>query len=155
MALRVRQNYKPKAKHDILPLEIITTKDRYAFTYNPCDKYQHFGAINRLKLCIDDLSICIVFASNIYKIEVWPELSSKGRFHIHGFIRIMDPIIFYTYSAPALMTKGTVVIKEIADYDGWQQYCNKQFEFHEYCRLKLCYIIPMIIGEEISKEATE
>lgn len=156
-----RKSTKPRAmpskyekKHEVISFEDVTSNDIYAFTFNPCDEYQHFGDPRRIQLCINDM-LTVLSDSRIYSLRLWPELSPKGRYHVHGFLRIIDPNCFYMFTIHSWLNKGTVVIKRqseacIHDINGklcmWEDYCKKQEQFHKYVIQKLAYKLPFSMG---------
>lgn len=134
-----------RPKHDIIPLEGIDRNEFYAFTFNPCDSYQHFRSVERLRECYHDLKEKIFFNHIVYY-ELYPELSSKGRFHVHGYIQIQNPVNFYLNVIPHLCAKGTMVIKLLNDSDVWGEYCHKQYYFHNHIRSRYSFDVPITLG---------
>jgi len=134
-----------KVKNQIPDLEDLKVDQWYAITINPQDKYQRFNRQDRHNECMHDLRDKILISIDSYDYKLWPELSSKGRFHVHGIIRVMDKINFYAYCVPALLSRGTVVIKPLDDNTPgeWEKYCTKQVEYHEYLNENSVHVIPL------------
>lgn len=134
------KNYKER---NIIPeLELMQPNKWYAFSCNPCDKYQHFKAMNRMGLFIGDLSNLFLH-TGIYKYELYIELSPKGRLHLHGRIKINKIVEFYLNVVSYLTTRSTVVIKPIDDEKKWAEYCTKQHDLHNY--IEIHHYTPMPI----------
>lgn len=125
-----------KPQHVIPDMEDLEHDYRYCFTYNPCDKYQHFKTHDRTSSFMQDMDK--LFYHNCYSLELYPELSKKGRYHYHGYITIHDKVLFYLFAVPVLIANGTMhIVKEEppkpdSKYKSWQEYITKQSIFHEY-----------------------
>lgn len=134
-----------KKKNVLLKLEEIDSDVYYAITYNPCDKYQHFKDGVRLTKCIKDIHECLFYSCSVYELKLYPELSPMGRFHVHGTIKIKDPVQFCLIHVPHLTNRGTLVLKPLTNEDEWEKYCNKQALFHAYVRDQTFNSIPIKI----------
>lgn len=135
----------PKQRNELIDFEDLEINKWYAFTVNPIDKYQHFRSFNRSGECLKDLN-SIFCHYKAYEIDLYPELSKKGRFHYHGIIKVMDKVWFYLSVIPHLLSVATISIKEIKDEAIWLEYCRKQHEFHDYITLNHFTPIPLEIG---------
>lgn len=132
-----------KVKNQIPDLEDLKVDQWYAITINPQDKYQFFNRVNRITDCLHKMRDDVLQHIGSYDYKIWPELSPKGRFHVHGIIRVTDKINFYLYCVPALLSRGTLVIKEIEDPLIWEEYCKKQSELHEHISENTVFVIPL------------
>lgn len=147
-----KPKFELKVKNKCIPLEDIIVGKRYVFTINPCDKYQHFRSMNRMGNCLADLEkeiFCV--QSKTYQTDIWPELSPRGRFHLHGYIRIYKPIEFMLYVIPSWCTKASFTIEQEKEcdsekWDDWHDYCNKQECFHIFLQTNHFITIPMSFG---------
>ncbi|AXH77524.1 MAG: putative replicase [Cressdnaviricota sp.] len=98
----------------------------YSFTYNPIDQppqkddymYEVFETMNEFRRFMAEF---VSFESYLY-----PELSSQGRLHYHGIIRVYDPMRFYLNDLIRLRTFGCYEIDTIEDISIWLLYCKKQ-----------------------------
>lgn len=144
-----QQNYTFKPKNILIDYEDIIEDIKYAFTFNPSDKYQHFRSASRLLNCNKDLSL--IFIHKCYEYELIPEISKSGRFHLHGFITITDKNEFYIHALPYLLDKGTLAIVDLKDplpkkdlqFDSWESYLSKQHEFHKYYEIMTMMKVPL------------
>lgn len=146
-ALEKNSLYKPS--HSIINMEDIDCDVLYPVTINPIDSYQHFSVVGcRITSCYTSLKNKILFGSAAYAyFRLYPELSSKGRFHWHGYVNIHDPIKFYLYSVPELLKKCTMVIKPVFTKDiDWVKYCTKQHLFHTYITTHRLLQVPVSYG---------
>lgn len=73
-------------------------------------------------------------------IDVILEISSKGRFHYHGYIQIKDIPRFVIHDLAKLRHYGTYEIDTIKDYEKWDKYILKQERFmRKYCNTNDMY----------------
>lgn len=135
-----------KVKHEIPDLETLVVGKQYAFTYNPCDKYQGFNCVvtDRIREFYKHMDEFFGY-KNFSNKKLWVELSPKGRLHLHGIIVVEQIVQFYLYEIPKLTRKGTVHIKAMTD-DGsvWMEYCTKQHVLHQYIIDQLALPIPVM-----------
>jgi len=132
-----------KAKNQIPNMEDLIEGQRYAVTINPIDKFQYFAAQQRVNNCAVALDTILFYNNAKYKL--YPELSSKGRFHLHGYITVMNKIEFYLFSVPYMLSRCTIVIKELKDEDKWDEYIHKQNDFHNYVQNQCLIEVPIDI----------
>jgi len=59
------------------------------------------------------------------EIKLYPEYSSKSRWHLHGIIRSIYKHAFYLHDVPQLLQLGIIEIDTIDDMDVWMLYCTK------------------------------
>lgn len=139
-----------KPKNLLIDYEDIKEDVSYAFTFNPCDKYQHFKSSTRLSDFNKDLAVIFLYKCAEY--IMYPEISKSGRLHLHGTIRIQDKNEFYIHCIPFLLNKGTVAIVKIEnapknakvfEYKTWHDYETKQKDFHKYYYLNTFQNIPI------------
>ncbi|UOF82064.1 rep protein [Circoviridae sp.] len=124
-----------KKKNDIIDFENMIDGVFYAITINPNDKHQYFHNPIRLGNFLTDLKKEYLYKiDGTYEFDVYPEVSSKGRLHWHGFIKVYDKVNFYLFDIPNIIRKGTLVIREMNDEDSWLEYVTKHREFHTYIR---------------------
>lgn len=132
-----------KQKNVLIDLEDIDPTMIYAITYNPCDKYQHFKDGQRLTKCINDLKQHLLYSLSVYEYDVYPELSKNGRFHVHGYIIIKDPIQWCLHHVHHLTNRGTLVIKPVSDKVDWDKYILKQAAFHRHVENQTFNKLPL------------
>jgi len=95
-----------------------------SFTYNPLitpydkDILDMPTYVNELMETFKKLKYC--------KIKLYHEISSTGKFHLHGYIKIEDPMRFTIFDFPKLKTEGTLEIDIINDTTTWAKYVFKQ-----------------------------
>jgi len=138
-----------KKKNELIDMEDIDPKERYAFTFNPNDERQFFNKSNRLGLCISELEK-VFYVKSVYTLELYPEISKSGRFHVHGYIIIHDPVSWVLNIVHRLCKCGTVCIKKIDDGVKWQEYITKQKVLHEHVKLNHYVNIPIVRKAERS-----
>lgn len=145
MALEDNGTWK-KPKNVLIDLEDININEVYAITFNPCDKHQHFRSGQRVTECMKDIEDSIFYSMTVYTVELYPELSKSGRFHVHGYIRIHDPVAWCLHHAHHLVSRGTLVIKKITEPPEWKKYVKKQKLFHDYVKIHTFRAIPLKKG---------
>lgn len=96
----------------------------YTFNYNPSTQ----PAMNELTGFYDWIEHIskLITGLNNCDIQMVPELSRRGRFHYHGFIIIHNPLKFFIYDVPKLLSDGVGEIDTIGDLCEWSQYVYKQ-----------------------------
>lgn len=93
-----------------------------AFTWAPNPKI--FGGINPIYQHND----CMPLIRNMSKCceyKIYPELTTQGNIHYHGIIDVFDKVKWFKSVLPKLKYNGHVLIKEIFDYDKWNDYISK------------------------------
>lgn len=136
-------NGKPKKrlsfedKHKTIPPEEIEKGRGYTFNFNPEDQPSRDGSgvFKRNTFCEFDERVKKVLSrcGNATIKAVW-EISRKGRWHLHGTIKIHNVIEFYINDLQRLMFHGTLEIDTISDISKWETYCYKQKTLMEpYC----------------------
>lgn len=95
----------------------------YTFTYNP--EQQYIGDIDRIKKAVRAFKNKMNFACLAYK--VYLELSSNGRIHFHGYIKIKEIKEFYLFAVPAMCAHASTEMDTIEDDEVWYNYITKQF----------------------------
>lgn len=111
----------------------------YAFTYNPEDKYQHFGHVDRFKKCRSHFyELLLPLSQNCITYEMVIELSEPNegrhgyggpRYHIHGVIRFKHRKGIYWFLEQYLYRisrTGLWKIVPIVDLVDWYSYMKKQ-----------------------------
>lgn len=147
-----------KSKHVTIPYEDFNVGEWYAITINPCDKYQHWEAGNRVGRLLTEIKSDIIFF-NIMQYELWMEISSKGRLHFHGYVKAEkenEKNFFFISGLPRLLRKCTVVLKELDENEmEWNRYCRKQWQFHLYI-LQMHYTeMPLRINSIVVETPSE
>lgn len=111
-------------KHKILAPEEMSLEQWYTFTYNPETQPR------RPNMMIDLISwhngMDHKFKRKYCQIEAVPEISSNGRFHYHGLIKITNIMKFYIEDLPVLRDGATYEIDTISDMTAWKTYMYKQ-----------------------------
>lgn len=125
-------NVKPR---NVVPKpEALKEHQTYAFTINP--EVQHFGDSERLSKVIRHLKNILNSEYIAYRLYI--EVSSHGRVYAHGHIRVCKAREFYLHTIPHFEKLATIVMEEITDDEGWNEYCQKQ--------------IPLMCVKVISKD---
>lgn len=132
-----------KDKHKALPLEAVKPGVNYAFTINPSDKYQLFNSFTRLSEIMKESHH---YLGQLKRYVLYPELSPKGRFHLHGWIWFntdKEIIEFYLDYLPQLQRKCSYEMDELNDVSVWTKYCLKQSSFHNIFTVFTYYAVPL------------
>jgi hypothetical protein len=128
--------YKPA--NTFLKPEDVQIGKCYAFSYNPISQPK-IGRINSVKEWYDIYTKFFgieCMKGSTYQLYV--EISSTGRFHFHGIIKILDRMNFYTNDTASLIGAGTSAMKEIESDEIWEKYIMKQqFFIQPYLQLEL------------------
>lgn len=110
--------------------EVMVVGKEYAFSYNPdmlidpkdtgtdyCIRARRFIVTNlRLRYST---------------IDIIPEISSQGRIHFHGTIKLGSIVSFFLEDIPVLKKHGTYEIDVINNPDTWTVYVMKFYEVFE------------------------
>lgn len=100
----------------------------YTITLNPKNQFFDETATRhtpRLAECIDYLYECLAYLKNV-RIELYPEISSLGRVHYHGILKVYDIFEFYLKDIPMLKDICSFEIDKIDSMETWIKYCTKQ-----------------------------
>lgn len=114
-------------KNSHLKPEDVAVGVEYTFTINPDDTRQYFGSPNRLGLFHEYWSkrlLELFYSKAAYWFEI--EISSNGRLHMHGIVRIENIQALYLYTIPALVMLGSTEMDTIEDRGKWVEYMLKQ-----------------------------
>lgn len=117
---KLTKGFQAKRAHDIVPPEEIVLGEWFAISINPDDAGQLWGHPERLRFCVNHFKKTIWPQSNDIYCEVYPELSSKGRFHWHGFLQFstnQQVVHFYTNMIHYLCLHATITIKHFFEND--------------------------------------
>lgn len=126
-SFKTAAGFKSNSKNQFLPYERLNTKQMYAFTFNPEAQpvLDHpIGVKNwweNMTEFFDELKHC--------EVRMYCEVSTTGRWHLHGFIHITDKLRFTIYDIPKITSKGSSkidIMDTSDDYITWLIYCNKQ-----------------------------
>lgn len=132
-----------KNKHKALKLEDVKIGVNYAFTVNPIDKYQLFKSFTRLNDINKEMHH---YLGTLKHYVLYPEISPKGRFHLHGWIWFNDNIEimqFYIDYLPMLQQKCCYEMDELNDVAVWTAYCTKQKTLHDYYTMQTYQPVPI------------
>lgn len=114
-------------KNSFLEYDEIENGGIYAFTWNPLQQ----------PILTDPLGVSDWYHTQREflttlkgcSLRMFIEVSKKGRWHFHGFIKIIDRLRFSIYAAPKLCEYGASkmdILHTTDDYAKWLIYCNKQ-----------------------------
>lgn len=140
-----------KQKYSCIKPEDCEVDKLYSFSLNPQEQpaIQNFyriklntfkdwsdqieNKIKRLHYC--QYSLCI-------------EISSNGRLHYHGYIKIKDIAKFYMYDIKLLKDIGCYEVDHITDPSVWSTYVEKQKRFMEkFCKEnEIKYMITNVVN---------
>lgn len=121
-----RDNVYHNKKHVHPSYEDFVDGALYAFTYNPIDQPN---------VSSDDGSpeySWYCFMKNFFKnyktfrVQLYIEISTTGRWHLHGYLHLLNRFLFCMKDLKSLQQYGTVAIKPIDNYIEWHAYCVKQ-----------------------------
>lgn len=110
--------------HKLPSPEDMDTDKLMSFTFNPLitpydkDILDMPTYVNELMDTFKRLKYC--------RIKLFHEISSTGKFHFHGYIKIEDPMRFTIFDFPKLKPEGTLEIDHINDSAVWAKYALKQ-----------------------------
>lgn len=144
-----------KYKYSCVKPEDVKEGQWYSFSYNP-QTQPLFERFYKVKLnTLEQWSqehVKLFTTLRHCKVSVALEISQKGRFHYHGYIKILSNPEFYLTDLARLRDNGTYEIDFINDELKWIQYVLKQeHNMANYCKKHdMCYIIDtdeMIITE--------
>lgn len=115
-----------KPKHQLIAPEEVNPSCTYTFTVSPREQYTHSKDLTLEKHLKQILTIINKLGTNKdYYFQLYPELSSTGRLHYHGTIKISNPFNFYL-NVQKVIDDCTMEIDTIEDPDIWKQYQLKQ-----------------------------
>lgn len=124
---------KKKAKIEIpqngskfIAPENVVVDRAYSITLNPSDnQYYNEEVHNRFNLWtasvytfLKTLKYCDLY--------LFPEISGKGRLHMHGLIKIKLVAEFYAHDVARLQMFGNTEVDTVNDEAVWEKYCTKQ-----------------------------
>lgn len=134
----------------MIKVESLVLNKEYAFSFNP-EEQPLFEKFYKCKLNnLSDWSNAVkerLLSLKYAKVEVYTEISQKGRFHFHGYIRIISDIVkFVVHDLAKLRHYGTYEIDDIKDPITWQTYVHKQEHIMKnYCHSNnMSYMISNI-----------
>lgn len=106
--------------------ELLTSGQKLAITVNPSDCFQWFESPE------DRFSLVTDYVYKLFKgipnltLELYPEVSSKGRIHFHGYIGIKDIMNFYIMFVPLLIGRNHIEIDTLSqDQKVYETYIKK------------------------------
>lgn len=124
-----------KRQHQMPDPKILATKVKYALSLNPAA--QPFELLTQNESFKGDLKVYtneILRVIKLYKysnIRMYPEISSAGRWHYHGWIEFKDIAKFMLFELPILKQYFSFEIDTIADDETWNTYVMKCSHFME------------------------
>lgn len=107
-----------------LPSPEEMSDDLMSFTYNPKITPLDKGRLN-LDLYYNEI-IDIFWNLQYAKVKLYHEISCTGKWHLHGYIKILNKMKFTLFDLPLLMQDGVFEIDTIGDMSGWIVYITKQ-----------------------------
>lgn len=155
-----KQPFRFKSAHEsYIPPEDITFATTYCLTINPKRNYETLkNAITRFKQ-FRKMMITILVPLNDFEYKFWIEQSSKGRYHIHGWLKFYsheEILTFYsflsalphvaTYKFGDLKSETDEKGKPIDGRKGWIKYCKKQIDLYAKLRLN-----PVLVPGDITE----
>lgn len=122
----------PHQKYSCIKPEDIECGKEYSFSFNPEDqpKFERFYnmKLNTLRTFSEE-NEKIFHLLRYCDVKVYLEISSKGRFHYHGYIKIEHIPKFIIHDLAKLRSVGTYEIDMIKSPETWWQYVSKQRHF--------------------------
>jgi len=94
----------------------------YAFTVNP--EAQYFDDVDRIERM--RRRIKFLLNSTFISYRLYMEISSGGRLHFHGYVKVRGIREFYNTYLPFIEKHATIDIEEITNDEGWEDYIIKQ-----------------------------
>lgn len=127
-----------KHKHSCIKPEDCDITKYYTFSFNPVEQPEFVSFykthLNSLKDWSDNIKTNLL-KLHFCKYHLACEISTGGRLHYHGYIRITNIVKFYLQDLAYLKTLGTFEIDKITDNIKWDTYVYKQKIFMEpYCQ---------------------
>lgn len=117
--------------------------DLMTFTFNP--KITPLCKIDAYQLDIYYNELINIFASLRYcKVKLYHEISSTGKWHLHGYIKVLNKMKFTLFDLQYLMVHGVFEIDTMFDIDGWKLYVHKQQEL--MLPILNEYKVPLVIN---------
>lgn len=113
-----------KSRNTAPALEDFKLNTGYAFTLNPCDRFQYWEIEDRMIRVIRKVRNFLNRDYIMYKI--YPEISKGGRIHFHGYIWCNDALKLYRDAIHELGEFSTYEIDTISNEDIWEDYITKQ-----------------------------
>jgi len=115
-----------KPKYEYPKLEDLQTETQYAFTLNPELQPSRQTTKSNDLMIGDWVEHVSLILDNLYHIKYHLQVELSSRFHFHGWIEIIDPILFYINDLPKLKEISTFAIKPCGPDNIWHTYVNKQ-----------------------------
>lgn len=171
--MRKSLNTAPYAYYNNRPVKLPSPEDIdintvMSFTYNP-NFTPYDNTVIDMKTYNNDLVEVFTLLKHC-KIRLVHEISSMGKFHLHGYILILHKIKFYTMDLQILKQHGVFEIDFINDADIWKKYVYKlQDDMKQHCKeygcpyelntiddkLYMCKIDPLNKMKKSKKEEPE
>jgi len=121
--------------------EDMTPDTDYSITLNP--QLQYFDDADRInKIYVETFKMLCAWSAWSGTLQM--EVSSNGRLHWHGVIRIKDIKKFYVDIVPCLQARYSYEIDTIQDMETWMKYCTKQKHILDH-KLVIQYVSPLIV----------
>lgn len=124
----VRKTKKEEKKVNTLPQGMFEEGKWYTITMMPCDDMQYFksNSLRRLTTCYKAFNKFIKGLQDVAEFELFPELSKRGRYHVHGKIKFTDVLLFHlVYAHKLYLPKTSFEVDVINDKKVWCKYCHK------------------------------
>lgn len=144
MTLKRQYQTTDNQLHKAIKPEQCVVGQRYAFSFNPLDqpKFVQFHKVTLTTYTDWQNGVRKHLSFKHAKVNVFMEISSKGRLHYHGFIIIQNIVKFYLHDLPRLRMEGSYEIDTISDLPIWHEYLVKQKSF----------MLPWCIQNELEYE---
>lgn len=101
-----------------MPDELMT------FTYNP--NFTPFDGVIMDMATYSNELVDVFKLLKYCEIKLVHEISSSGKWHLHGYIKIINKMKFVLFDFKILKEHGVFEIDTIADPDKWKEYVYKQ-----------------------------
>jgi len=113
-----------KPLHKMPKYEDCKEQHMYAITLSPDDSWQYFCQEDRLTKFVKTFTNLYYKIKSTNYIYTVIEISSNGRLHVHGHIRILNKKMFYLDHLHLLQTFGSCYIEDPPEK--WDEYMKKQ-----------------------------
>lgn len=114
-----------KPLNSFISPECLFLNEEYAFSFNPLLQ-PNFARALGVKDWFDQMNNLFSHICSNSKFRMYVEISSTGRWHLHGIIVISDQYGFYTKDVKSLIDQGSSCMKVIEDINIWEEYMLKQ-----------------------------
>lgn len=127
MTVKKKYSSSGSNRYSCISPELMKTDTLYTFTWNLKEQPTTISK-GRSFIYLRDYYNMVIRRLNLLNhcsIKLYPEISSSGRFHFHGTIKINDIALFMLLDLPFLKEKATYEIDVINDMAKWETYIWK------------------------------